>query len=112
MCRQIGDLCRGLDLHSCNCSHKSGYPQNTAVLIQLHRAFSPSTRPGIRNALPLTGRKTMTNQTDTADLPIQDNSDAATTGKEEKLDRIANEAASRAGKRQQRYDQEHNIFTV
>jgi hypothetical protein len=53
----------------------------------------------------------MTNQTDTADLPSQDNSDAATAGKEAKLDRIANEAASRAGKRQHRYDQEHNIFT-
>ena len=50
-------------------------------------------------------------QTDTPDIPREGNSDAATTGKEAKLDRIANEAASRAGKRQLRYDQEHNIFT-
>ena len=53
----------------------------------------------------------MLNETDTADIMKQDNSGATTTGKEAKLDRIANEAASRAGKRQQRYDQEHNIFT-
>jgi hypothetical protein len=53
----------------------------------------------------------MTDQTDTQDIPRQDNSDAATTGTEAKLDRIANEVASRAGKRQQRYDREHNIFT-
>jgi hypothetical protein len=53
----------------------------------------------------------MTNQTDTQDIPRQENSDVATTGKEAKLDRIANEAASRAGKRQRRYDQEHNLFT-
>ena len=53
----------------------------------------------------------MPNQTETPDIPRQDNSDAATTGKEANLDRIANEAARRAGKRQQRYDQENNIFT-
>jgi hypothetical protein len=53
----------------------------------------------------------MPNQTDTPDIPRQDNSDAATTGEDAKLDRIANEPASRGGKRQQRYDQEHNIFT-
>jgi hypothetical protein len=53
----------------------------------------------------------MPNQTDTPDVPRQDNSGAATTAKETKLDRIANEAASRAAKRQQRYDQEHDIFT-
>jgi hypothetical protein len=53
----------------------------------------------------------MPNQTETPVMLRQDNSDAATTGKEAKLDRIANEVASRAGKRQQRYDREHNIFT-
>jgi hypothetical protein len=53
----------------------------------------------------------MPNQTATPDIPRQDNSDIATTGKKAELDRIANEAARRAGKRQQRYDQEHNIFT-
>jgi hypothetical protein len=53
----------------------------------------------------------MPNQTETPVMLKQDNSDAHTTGKEAKLDRIANEVASRAGKRQQRYDREHNIFT-
>jgi hypothetical protein len=53
----------------------------------------------------------MPNQTETPAMPRQENSDAATTGKQAKLDRIANEVASRAGKRQQRYDREHNIFT-
>jgi len=53
----------------------------------------------------------MPNQTDTPDISGQDNSDAATTSKDANLDRIANEAARRAGKRQQRYDQENNIFT-
>jgi hypothetical protein len=38
------------------------------------------------------------------DLPV-------TTNKETNLDRLANEAASRAAKREQRYDQEHDIFT-
>jgi hypothetical protein len=52
----------------------------------------------------------MPNQTDTPDVPRQENSDAATTAKETKLDRIANQAASRASKRLQRYDQEHDIF--
>jgi hypothetical protein len=53
----------------------------------------------------------MPNQTETPVMLRQDKSDAAATGKEAKLDRIANEVASRAGKRQQRYDREHNIFT-
>jgi hypothetical protein len=54
----------------------------------------------------------MPNQTDTPNtLTQQDNSGAATTAGEIRLDRIANEAASRARKRQQRYDQEHSIFT-
>jgi hypothetical protein len=53
----------------------------------------------------------MSDQTDTQDIPRQDNSGAATTAQETKINRIANEEASRATKRQQRYDQEHNIFT-
>ena len=34
-----------------------------------------------------------------------------TTSKEAELDRLADEAASRAAKREQRYDQQHDIFT-
>jgi hypothetical protein len=53
----------------------------------------------------------MPNPTDTDETPGQDSSDAATTTKETKLDRIANEVASHAVKRQQRFDREHEIFT-
>lgn len=53
----------------------------------------------------------MPDQTETPEIPRQDGSDTAPTGKEARLDRVAKEAASRAVKRQQRYDQEHNIFT-
>ncbi|HEY4049262.1 MAG TPA: hypothetical protein VGM27_20570 [Acidobacteriaceae bacterium] len=49
------------------------------------------------------------NNPDTADQ--QADSGAPKTTKETKVDRIANEVASRAVKRQQRYDKEHNIFT-
>jgi hypothetical protein len=54
----------------------------------------------------------MRTQTDSQDTPReQDNPSASKTDRETNLDRIANQAANRAGKRQQRYDQEHNIFT-
>jgi hypothetical protein len=55
----------------------------------------------------------MPSQTNSPATPKeQDNSSASKTAKETKVDRIANEAARRAVKRQQRYDQEHNIFTT
>jgi hypothetical protein len=53
----------------------------------------------------------MPNHTDTADMPGQDSSGAATTASETRLDRIANDAASQAAKTEQRYDMEHDIFT-
>jgi hypothetical protein len=53
----------------------------------------------------------MPNDTDTENTPGQDRSDAATTVKETKLDRIANEVASHAVKREQRCDRDHEIFT-
>ena len=52
----------------------------------------------------------MPSQTKTPETPTQEDS-PVTTGKETKLDRLANETATRAVKRQQRYDQENNIFT-
>ena len=52
----------------------------------------------------------MPSQTKSPETPIQQDS-PVTARKETKLDRIANEAASRAAKRQQRYDREHDIFT-
>jgi hypothetical protein len=52
----------------------------------------------------------MPSQTKTPETPTQEDS-PVTTGEETKLDRLANEAATRAVKRQQRYDQENNVFT-
>ena len=59
----------------------------------------------------------MPNHNDSPDTPKQqDNSNASkaaaeTKAKETRLDRIANQAARRAVRRQQRYDRQHNIFT-
>ena len=54
----------------------------------------------------------MPNQTNGPDTPEQEeNFSAPTTAKETKIGHIANDAASRGVKRQQRYDREHNIFT-
>ena len=59
----------------------------------------------------------MLNQTDNPYMPKQQGDSSAPTiakatkVKKTKLDRIANQAARRAVERQQRYDQQHNIFT-
>jgi hypothetical protein len=54
----------------------------------------------------------MPNQTNTPDTPReQDDSNTVETTEQTKLDSIANAIASRAVKRQQRYDKDHNIFT-
>jgi hypothetical protein len=41
----------------------------------------------------------------------QDNSSGSRTVEQKKLDRLADEAAEQAEKAEQRYDQDHNIFT-
>jgi hypothetical protein len=51
----------------------------------------------------------MPSQTKSPETPIQQDL-PVTTSKETKLGRLANEAASRAAKREQRYDQAHDIF--
>jgi hypothetical protein len=54
----------------------------------------------------------MSSQTNGSDTPEQQkNSSVSTTAKETKIVRLANKAATRGVKRQQRYDREHNIFT-
>ena len=54
----------------------------------------------------------MPNQPNTPDTPRQqDDSNTVETPKQTKLDSIANSLATRAVKRQQRYEQDHNIFT-
>jgi hypothetical protein len=52
----------------------------------------------------------MPNQTKSPETPSQPDFNVSSS-KETKLDRLANKAASRAAKREQRYDQEHGIFT-
>ena len=52
----------------------------------------------------------MPRETNSPHVPSQQDS-PVTTSKQTQLDRLANEAASRAAKREQRYDQEHDIFT-
>jgi hypothetical protein len=52
----------------------------------------------------------MPNETKNPETPIQQDL-LVRTSKETKLGRLADEAAGRAAKREQRYDQEHNIFT-
>lgn len=51
----------------------------------------------------------MLNETNNQDT--QKTQDDSRTSNERELSRIANEAAGRASRRQQRYDREHNIFT-
>jgi hypothetical protein len=54
----------------------------------------------------------MLNEPDNSDSPkLEDDSTDAQKALQEKLSRIANKAAKRAGNRQQRYDGEHGIFT-
>ena len=54
----------------------------------------------------------MSNKTDSSDKPnLEDNSNDAKKAVQEKLDRIADKAAKRGEKRQQRFDEEHGIFT-
>jgi hypothetical protein len=52
----------------------------------------------------------MPSQAKSPDTPSQPDA-PVTTSEEIKLDRLANEAADRAATREQRYDQEHDIFT-
>jgi hypothetical protein len=53
----------------------------------------------------------MASQTNPNVSKQQDDSRNSRTAEEKKLNRMADEAAERAGKREQRYDEEHNIFT-
>jgi hypothetical protein len=57
-------------------------------------------------------RKTMRRQADNPNVSRQqDHVPRSRTVEEKELDRIADEAAERAGKEEQRYDEEHSIFT-
>ncbi len=54
----------------------------------------------------------MANENDRSDKrELEDNSVDAQKAVQEKIERIAEEAASRGGNRQKRYDGEHGIFT-
>jgi hypothetical protein len=57
-------------------------------------------------------RITMPDETDRSAIPEpRDDSSDSQKAVQEKLEHIAEKAAKRAGKRQQRYDGEHGIFT-
>ena len=53
----------------------------------------------------------MSIQADNTNKPKQDIPTPAETTEEKKIDRVADEAAEKAGKTEQRYDRDHNIFT-
>jgi hypothetical protein len=55
--------------------------------------------------------KTMTHQTEKHDIPRLDVPVASETATEKRIDRAAEESAEKAGKTEQRYDREHDIFT-
>jgi uncharacterized protein YukE len=55
-------------------------------------------------------RKTMNNRTDNT-LRQQDDFNASETTNQRALDRIADEVAHGAARTEQRYDQDHDIFT-
>jgi hypothetical protein len=58
------------------------------------------------------GEKIMTNQADNADLLRQEDDPSKSKATEEaKMDRAADELAEQATKVEQRYDEEHGIFT-
>lgn len=58
------------------------------------------------------GGKTMSSETNQPKpMKQEDASNDSRTIEEKELDRIADEAAQRAEKREQRYDSEHDIFT-
>jgi hypothetical protein len=57
-------------------------------------------------------RKTMHNETDQPDESRQqENPSHSRPAEQKKLDRLANEAAERAERREQRFDRDHDIFT-
>jgi hypothetical protein len=53
----------------------------------------------------------MPNETDRSTTPEQNGSTDAQKAVHERLNRMANKAAEQAEAREQRYDQEHGIFT-
>jgi hypothetical protein len=53
----------------------------------------------------------MPNESDNQNTPKFDIEKTSETQAEKRLDRAAEEAAEKAGKAEQSYDQDHNIFT-
>jgi hypothetical protein len=58
-----------------------------------------------------TEMKTMPEESKIETPSTQEELHATKTGQEERIDRIAEQAAERAGKSEKRYDQGHDIFT-
>ena len=53
----------------------------------------------------------MPTQANNTTTPNRDSTTPAETPDEKQLDRVADEAAEKAGNTEQRYDRDHNIFT-
>jgi hypothetical protein len=53
----------------------------------------------------------MSTQAERTDAPMPENSKSVETPADKRLNRAAEEAAEKAGKTEQRYDRDHNIFT-
>jgi hypothetical protein len=80
----------------------------------IQRAARSSPKPALALQLlqVIEEETTMSNETDRSDKPnLQDNSADEQKAAQEKVDCIADKAAKRGEKREQRYDEEHGIFT-
>jgi hypothetical protein len=53
----------------------------------------------------------MTNETRTQTSPSMEEFHTSKTGEDKKIDRVAEQAAEKAGKTEKRYDQDRDIFT-
>jgi hypothetical protein len=110
MCRKL------LDLSRCRLAEPGHFAQ--IRIYEEPRHFDSVTSQAVRFVsflalgmlLDKSRRTTMPRQAKNPETPIQQNV-PVTTSKDTKVGRLADEAAGRAAKRQQRYDQEHDIFT-
>ena len=111
ICRKLCDPCRDADCPFWSIVHKSRSSRHYIFSIQSHRRrVLFASFLALRMHLDKLRRTTMPSQTKNPETPSQEDSPVSTS-KETKLGRLASQAASRAKKREQRYDQEHEIFT-
>jgi hypothetical protein len=87
----------------------------TAILTEIPLSASPnSIADNCASGLgiySIHGGETMHNQTHTEKPPSTEDSHTVKTGQDKQIDRIADQAAEKAGNAEKRYDQDHDIFT-